>query len=109
MPTFLKRVDLAKLIVFMTVFRERNVSTAALRLGVTQPAVSNCLRDLRHDFADDLFLRMQGMMKPTPKAEAIAAALLPGLEILSHAVMSFASPMWCQTLEIPCMERHGVR
>ena len=41
-------VDLNLLVVFDAVMRERHVTRAAKRIGMTQPAVSNALSRLRH-------------------------------------------------------------
>ncbi|HCR79252.1 MAG TPA: LysR family transcriptional regulator, partial [Alcanivorax sp.] len=37
--------------------REKNVTRAAEQLGITQPAMSNCLKRLRHMFGDPLLIR----------------------------------------------------
>ena len=50
-------VDLNLLVVFDAVMRERHVTRAAKRIGMTQPAVSNALSRLRHIAKDDLFIR----------------------------------------------------
>ena len=47
-------VDLNLLIVFDAVMREKHVTRAAKRIGMTQPAVSNALNRLRHIAKDDL-------------------------------------------------------
>src|SRR2546429_3359865 len=50
-------VDLNLLRVFDAVLRERGVTPAAARLGLTQPAVSNALARLRALLGDALFVR----------------------------------------------------
>ena len=50
-------VDLNLLRVFDAVLHEKGVTPAALRLGLTQPAVSNALARLRKLFGDPLFVR----------------------------------------------------
>ena len=54
---------------------ERNVSRAAERLALTQPTVSGMLARLRDLFDDELFVRTQHGMVPTPRAESLAPAL----------------------------------
>ncbi|WP_336333217.1 LysR substrate-binding domain-containing protein [Pseudomonas putida] len=69
------RYDLNLLPVFLTLMEERNVTRAAQRLGMTQPALSNALGRLRDLLQDPLFIRERYGMQPTEKAEA----LLPGI------------------------------
>jgi DNA-binding transcriptional LysR family regulator len=85
----LREVDVNKLIIFMTVYREASVSNAACILGVTQPAISNALSDMRICFCDQLFVRRDGGMQPTTKADSIAESLLPILTSLSALVGQF--------------------
>jgi DNA-binding transcriptional LysR family regulator len=68
-------IDLNLLAVFQEVYRERQISGAAKRLGVTQSAVSNALARLRRLFEDELFVRTFHGMQPTPFAEEIAGPL----------------------------------
>lgn len=53
----LASLDLNLLIVLRELLRERNVTRAAERLGVSQPAASAALARLRRYFADDLLVR----------------------------------------------------
>jgi len=46
------RYDLNLLPVFVVLMEERNVTRAAERLGITQPALSNTLNRLRETFRD---------------------------------------------------------
>jgi DNA-binding transcriptional LysR family regulator len=65
-------IDLNLLAVFQEVYRERQISGAAKRLGLTQSAVSNALSRLRRTFGDELFVRTAYGMQPTPYAEQVA-------------------------------------
>lgn len=65
-------IDLNLLAVFQEVYRERQISAAARRLGLTQSAVSNALARLRRTFGDELFVRTAHGMQPTPFAEQVA-------------------------------------
>jgi DNA-binding transcriptional LysR family regulator len=49
--------DLNFLFVLQALSKERSVSRAAQRLGITQPAVSHALGKLRTTFQDGLFVR----------------------------------------------------
>lgn len=65
-------IDLNLLAVFQEVYRERQISAAARRLGLTQSAVSNALARLRRTFGDELFVRTAYGMQPTPLAQQMA-------------------------------------
>jgi len=82
----IERLDLNLLNVFDVMFHERNVTRAARRLGITQPAVSNALRRLRGLLADPLFIRTPGGMIPTPRAMEIGPAVVAALAGLREAV-----------------------
>jgi DNA-binding transcriptional LysR family regulator len=68
----LSMIDLNLLRVFHFIYRERSVSRAAVRLGLTQSATSNALSRLRETFADELFLRTPRGVEPTARASQIA-------------------------------------
>ncbi|MEX5746044.1 LysR family transcriptional regulator [Massilia sp. X63] len=65
-------IDLNLLSVFQEVYRERQISSAAKRLGLSQSAVSNALARLRRAFGDELFVRTAAGMQPTPLATQMA-------------------------------------
>jgi DNA-binding transcriptional LysR family regulator len=71
----LTKVDLNLLISLQVLLDERNVSRAADRLHITQPAMSKTLSRLRQVFDDPLFTRSSHGMNPTPRAEELAAGL----------------------------------
>src|ERR1700742_3689393 len=54
----LASLDLNLILVLRELLRERNVTRAAERVGVTQPAVSAALSRLRRHFGDDLLVRV---------------------------------------------------
>lgn len=68
-------LDLNLLKAFDALFDERNVTRAANRLGVTQPAVSGMLSRLRDSLDDPLFLRAQTGIVPTTRAEELAPSI----------------------------------
>jgi len=63
----LSRVDLNLLVAFQVLMQEKNVTRAAERLFVTQPAMSKTLNRLRALIDDDLFVRSSHGLTPTPK------------------------------------------
>lgn len=83
----LRTVDLNLLVIFDTLIDERSVSRTAVRLGLTQSAVSHALRRLRAVLDDDLLVRSGGQMQPTAAALRIAAALRPALSQI-HDVLN---------------------
>lgn len=78
----LRDVDMNLLAAFEALFVERQVTRAARRMGIGQPAMSDALRRLRTMFGDALFARADGTMHPTPKAVALATEVVPLLERL---------------------------
>lgn len=61
----LDKIDLHLIRVLHTVLTERNVSRAAVRLGMHQPAVSSALKRLREYAGDPLLVRSGAGMVPT--------------------------------------------
>jgi DNA-binding transcriptional LysR family regulator len=84
-----RTLDLNLLRVFDVVMAERNLTRAAERLSLSQPAVSNALKRLKDSVGEDLLTRTSSGVRPTPRAEALwpevrtalghlRAALAPG-------------------------------
>ncbi len=66
-----RNLDLNLLRVFDAVMAERNLTRAAERLAMTQPAVSHALKRLRESLGEELFVRQAYGMKPTSRAEGL--------------------------------------
>ena len=66
-----EQIDLNLLRVFDAVMTELSVTRAAERLHMTQPAVSNALKRLRHLLSDELFVKVPTGVRATPKATQI--------------------------------------
>lgn len=64
--------DLNLLHLFQVLYEERNVSRAADRLTLSQPALSHRLARLRQEFGDPLFVRAARGLTATPHAHALA-------------------------------------
>ncbi|WP_213878883.1 LysR family transcriptional regulator [Pseudomonas sp. dw_358] len=79
-------IDLNLMVVFMVIYEERNVSRAALKLGVGQPAVSGSLARLRKRFDDRLFERVGNRMQPTAKADEMAVELAPAIRAIESVL-----------------------
>lgn len=80
------RIDLNLLTVFLVLYREGSVTSAAEVLHLGQPAVSGALKRLRKMFNDPLFVRSARGMLPTPRADALMTHVQPLMENL-HGVM----------------------
>ena len=83
--TQLRQADLNLLVVFSVLAEERNVSRAAKRLLLSQPAVSRALQRMRDTFHDDLLVRTAKGYEPTPQGERVLQELeimLPKLDRL---------------------------
>jgi DNA-binding transcriptional LysR family regulator len=77
-----RRFDLNLLDVFDALMRERHAGRAGERLGLTQPAISHALGRMRDLVGDPLFVKYARGMKPTPRAEILAASIVPALATL---------------------------
>ncbi|MEY9107621.1 DNA-binding transcriptional LysR family regulator [Bradyrhizobium yuanmingense] len=76
----LKTLDLNLLTALDALLREANVSRAALRIGLSQPATSHALQRLRDIFGDPLLVRTGVRMELTPRALALRAPLAQALD-----------------------------
>jgi DNA-binding transcriptional LysR family regulator len=113
----LRGIDLNLLALFDVLARERSVTAAAQRVGVTQSAMSHALRRLRELFGDPLLVRGRSGMVLTPRAEALVVPLRSGLVTLGRALAqpsgfeprssrraySIASPDLFDVLAIPLL------
>lgn len=70
-----KGLNLNLLAALDAMLTERSVTQAALRLGVSQPAMSTALQQLRDHFGDPLLERVGRRLQPTPRAKAISKPL----------------------------------
>ncbi len=68
-------MNLNLLVALDALLHERNVTRAAKRVGVSQPAMSQSLANLRDVFDDALLVRQGDRMTPTSRALALAPAL----------------------------------
>ncbi len=82
----LKRIDLNLLISLQILLEESNVSRAAERLFITQPAMSKTLGRLRDVFDDPLFVRGPHGITPTTRALELKSQLEPILEDINVLV-----------------------
>ena len=79
-------INLNLLVALDALLKERNVTRAARRTGVTQPAMSNSLAQLRELFDDPLFRRERHGLDPTPRALALEPLVAQGLACFQSAL-----------------------
>jgi len=86
MKVNLRSVDLNLLTIFDALVQEQNISRAAEKLGMSQPAVSSALQRLRLTFKDELFIRSAAGMIPTPRARTIHDKVQESLSLIAAAI-----------------------
>lgn len=82
----IRSLDLNLLLAFESLMIERNVTRAARRSGLSQPAMSNALARLRRAFDDALLVRTPEGMKPTPAAQSLIVPVRLALDGLRAAL-----------------------
>jgi DNA-binding transcriptional LysR family regulator len=79
-------IDLNLLVVLDAIMRDRSVTRAGQRLGLSQPAISHALTRLRHMLKDELFVRSPNGMVPTPRADELATPIRIALDGLQQSL-----------------------
>jgi len=82
----LRAVDLNLLTVFDAVITEGNISRAAHKIGMSQPAMSLAISRFRHIARDELFESTGRGVKPTPRALQLAIPVRRALDLVSQAL-----------------------
>jgi DNA-binding transcriptional LysR family regulator len=82
----LHQIDLNLLILFDALYRHQSVSLAANEICISQSAFSHGLARLRKRMDDELFVRVNNLMQPTPRALEIALHLNKALPIIHTAI-----------------------
>jgi DNA-binding transcriptional LysR family regulator len=75
-----------QLVALAALLRERSVTAAARKVGITQSAMSGTLAQLRETFADPLLVRVGRSMQPTPRALALMDPLQRAMAALDEAL-----------------------
>src|SRR5437764_5825274 len=76
----LNSLDLNLLVALDALLREANVSRAAMRIGLSQPAASHALQRLRDLIGDPLLVRNGARMELTPRAQGLRGPLAQVLD-----------------------------
>ena len=85
----LTRININLLVTLQVLLQERNASSAAIRLNLSQSTISKNLSQLRHIFGDPLFHRISHGLMPTP----LAQELEPKLNVAVNAINEIFSPL----------------
>lgn len=96
------RTDLNLLVALQILLEERNVTRAAERLSVSQPALSKTLQKLRDSFEDELFTRTAHGLVPTPRAEELGVELPALLESVERVLgdAEFDPATYCTSFKL---------
>jgi DNA-binding transcriptional LysR family regulator len=84
-----KKLDLNLLVALDALLQERNISRAAERINLSQPAMSNALGRLREYFGDELLIPVGRQMMLTSRAESLQQ---PVREILLRVDSDVVAP-----------------
>ena len=82
----LNKLDLNLFLVFDTIYHEASLTQAALKLNLSQPAVSHALARLRDHLGDPLFTREGRRMVPTAYARTLAPSVRSALNSLQSGL-----------------------
>ncbi len=95
-----RRLDLNLLIALEALLTEKNVTAAAGKLNMTQPAMSGALARLRENFDDPLLVQVGRKLQLTARAEAL-------IEPLQDIILRIDSAMSAEPSFVPASsERH---
>jgi DNA-binding transcriptional LysR family regulator len=95
----LSALDLNLLVALDALLLEANVSRAAMRIGLSQPATSHSLQRLRDMLGDPLLVRVGARMELTPRAQGLRGPLAQALDQVRGLFMS-------DDFDAPSSERH---
>lgn len=87
----IQQLDLNLLKVFKTLYSEQNMTRAADLLHLTPSAVSHAVKRLRFALDDELFVRSQNKMVPTPACQRMAPAIIDNLTRLQQALLQWGT------------------
>lgn len=82
----IKDIDLNLMAVFSAIYAEKNISKAAERLGISQPATSNALARLRKTLDDPLFVRNGKGVTPTARAIDLIEPVEKALDLIQTSL-----------------------
>lgn len=84
----LQRIDMNLLPLLQALLQYRNVTEAAAAVGLTQPAMSNALRRIRHTLNDELLVRVGRRYELTSRAAGLVEPVDRVLRAVSDEVLA---------------------
>ena len=87
----MKSTDLNLIPIFVAIYEEQNLSKAAARLDISQPAVSKALARLRDIYDEPLFHRSTSGVEPTSFAMDIYPAMVAALKNFTSTLSASSS------------------
>ncbi|CAH1527138.1 MULTISPECIES: LysR family transcriptional regulator [Vibrio] len=87
----MKSTDLNLIPIFVAIYEEQNLSKAAARLDISQPAVSKALARLRDIYDEPLFHRSNSGVEPTSFAMDIYPAMVAALKNFTSTLSASSS------------------
>lgn len=107
----MKSADLNLIPIFIVIYEELNLSKAAKRLGISQPAVSKALKRLRDVYDDPLFHRSSLGVEPTSFAMDIYPSFQAALDNFNSTLFAsseFDPKVSNKTFSIACVSGVGI-
>ncbi len=86
----IRKLDLNLLVVLEAIHAEGNLTRAARRLHLSQPALSHALSRLREALDDPLFLRQGNRMVPTARTQRLMGPLHEALGLITESIQEGA-------------------
>jgi DNA-binding transcriptional LysR family regulator len=83
----INKLDLNLLLLLDKIYSEKNLSSAARQLSISQPMASLSLKKLRDFFGDQLFQSTGRGMRPTPFTESIAGHVRAALTTIRRDIL----------------------
>lgn len=83
----LHQIDLNLLVLFDALYQHRSVSLAAQKVCISQSAFSHGLSRLRSRLNDQLFVRINNVMQPTPRAIELAGYISCAFPLLEQGLI----------------------
>lgn len=81
-------LNLQTMRIFLAIYEQRSVSSAAASLGASQSGLSTALAKLRRQIGDPLFVSITTGMQPTPRAKELVAPIRDAVQIIEQRVLS---------------------
>lgn len=103
----LQDIDLNLLVIFEAIYTSRNISQAAVQLGMSQPTMSNALARLRNQLGDQLFVRLDRGVAPTVYSDNIIGPVRNALGMLRSGLQQAGSFDFRQTERVFRIACHG--